>query len=195
MAYAASALQFVNQQFVYQQPHQKGTNVSEPVNERGRGVIDRLAGKTKEVAGAVLRNDDLKQEGQLQQTKADVERQAARDAEVAAQREAEADVRTTERELEVERRRLAAETAAEAERDMLDREHQTKEAAVEQAAAQREELVERQAEAEHTATARAEAAAQRERLAAESEAAAKEREAAQAREAAAALDEAIDTTN
>lgn len=49
-----------------------------------KGVVEGVAGKAKEVVGAVVGNDDLKHEGQAQQDKADAERDVAK-------KEAEAD--------------------------------------------------------------------------------------------------------
>ena len=43
-----------------------------------RALVDKITGKAKEVAGSVLGNDDLKEEGQLHQQKADAEVEAAR---------------------------------------------------------------------------------------------------------------------
>lgn len=42
------------------------------------GVVEGAKGKVKEVAGAVVGNDDLKEEGRAQQDKADAQREAAK---------------------------------------------------------------------------------------------------------------------
>jgi len=54
------------------------------------GIMDRLKGKTKQVAGAVLGDQDLQEEGQLHEKKADTAKEAARLQAEAEQREAEA---------------------------------------------------------------------------------------------------------
>ncbi len=46
--------------------------------EAREGLIDGIAGKAKEVAGAVTGRDDLQREGQAQQDKADSQRDAAK---------------------------------------------------------------------------------------------------------------------
>ena len=66
-------------------------------NEKiARGLVDRLVGKTKEVAGAALRNPELRQEGEIHQQKARAEDDAAKRNLAAQQREAEADIVTKE---------------------------------------------------------------------------------------------------
>ncbi len=98
-------------------------------NEKtARGLADRLAGKTKEVAGAVLRKPELRQEGELHQQEARAEDDAAKADLAAQQREAEADIVTKEQELKVERKRLDAEVAQENDVERIDRERRTNEA-------------------------------------------------------------------
>ncbi|MET9486102.1 CsbD family protein [Nocardia sp. NPDC006630] len=50
------------------------------------GVVEGVKGKAKEAAGAVLGNDDLREEGRAQQDKADSQREAAQ-KEAAAEKE------------------------------------------------------------------------------------------------------------
>ena len=54
-----------------------GDNKSGP-EEAVQGVVEGVKGKAKEAAGAVAGRDDLKQEGQAQQDKADAQRDAAK---------------------------------------------------------------------------------------------------------------------
>lgn len=46
--------------------------------EAGKGVVEGVKGKAKEVAGAVTGRDDIQREGQAQQDKADAQREAAK---------------------------------------------------------------------------------------------------------------------
>ena len=43
----------------------------------GKGVFEDVKGKAKEAVGSVVGNEDLKQEGEAQQDKADAQREAA----------------------------------------------------------------------------------------------------------------------
>jgi uncharacterized protein YjbJ (UPF0337 family) len=151
-------------------------------------VTDRLLGKVKEVAGKVVGNEDLQEEGLLHQDKADAQDRAAREAAAAQVRGEHAEIVARERELEAERTRLAAERAAVAERDRLDRERAVAEQRVEADHARREQTVDRAAEVQEAAVDEAEAAAVRERMAAEAAARAADAAAERARERAAALD-------
>ena len=54
-----------------------GDNKSGP-QEAVKGVVEGVKGKAKEAVGAVAGRDDLKQEGQAQQDKADAQRDAAK---------------------------------------------------------------------------------------------------------------------
>lgn len=68
--------------------------------EARRGLVDAVAGKAKEVAGALTGKDDLTQEGQLQQADAQTRREAnSRDAIAdAAAQEAVDELRATTQE-------------------------------------------------------------------------------------------------
>src|SRR3954453_717244 len=100
--------------------------------EAREGLFDNVAGKAKEVAGAVSGRDDLVEEGQLQQAEARNRKDAVADEAVAAakQQEAAQEIRETSREAAEQK------TAAHAE------------------AAQEESVVARQREAEHANAAR-----------------------------------------
>src|SRR5256885_767317 len=68
--------------------------------------MDKLKGKIKEVAGAVIGDEDLEHEGEVQQAKAEVSDEAKRlDAEAEQKRE-EAELKARERELAAEQERV-----------------------------------------------------------------------------------------
>lgn len=162
------------------------TNETNPAT----GVFDKVAGKVKQVAGTVLGNEDLKEEGRLHEVKADAESQAAAKAAEAEQREEEAEVAAKQQELVAERQRLVAEEAADAEAERIERARVAAEAKVEVEHTQREASLERQEQAQEQAVDAVEAQAVRERLTAEKEAARIERQADDARKTAEALDTA-----
>ena len=56
------------------------------------GLVGKIAGKAKEVAGSLVGNDDLAREGRLQQAQSEAEADAARREAEAQQRRAEADL-------------------------------------------------------------------------------------------------------
>jgi uncharacterized protein YjbJ (UPF0337 family) len=62
------------------------------VDESKGCLADRVVGKAKAWAGAAVGNDDLRREGQLKQAKAEAADEAAESEELAAQRQAEAEV-------------------------------------------------------------------------------------------------------
>jgi len=79
----------------------------------GREALDRVAGKAKQVAGAVTNNEVLAQEGHLQEDTADARRDARRLEERADQQRAEAELADRERELTTEQAHLQAQRDAE----------------------------------------------------------------------------------
>ncbi len=56
-----------------------------------KGVVEDVKGKAKEAAGAVVGNDDLKREGEAQQSKADAQRDVAKHEAEAEKARAEAE--------------------------------------------------------------------------------------------------------
>jgi hypothetical protein len=133
-------------------------------------LAERLKGKTKQVVGAVVRDDDLRAEGELQTKKADAVAQARSDAEEAARESAKADIETRANELRTERAEVAAERAEAAERARLERAEAEAEARINKAAQAQEAAVQRQAAAQRTALDASNARAVHERLEAEAEA-------------------------
>src|SRR3954468_23391852 len=89
-----------------------------PAEEARKGLLGSLAGKAKEVAGAVLGNDSLAGEGQLQQAEAQARkegdgREAVRAREAVAEVEpGEAAQQLAAEHAAAEQQRLPAESAA-----------------------------------------------------------------------------------
>src|SRR4051812_3485299 len=101
--------------------------MSEPTSS---GLTDRLVGKAKSAAGAVLGRDDLKREGALHEQKADLAAEAKRLEADAERDQAQAALVAREREVAVERDRLATEAAAEASEQQVERERAAEQARV-----------------------------------------------------------------
>ena len=94
------------------------------------GLFEKVAAKAKQAVGRLTRNDDLAQEGELQEVKVDVASEAARRAAEAEQRQREADVAADVEANRVEQLRVDAELSA-AERDaQIEREHKAQDAEV-----------------------------------------------------------------
>src|ERR671910_684027 len=91
-------------------------------NASGGGLVDRLKGKAKEVAGSLLNDKQLEREGELHEEKADAAQAAKRREAEAAHERREADLVAQERDLKVEEQRLAAEETAEAREAAIERE-------------------------------------------------------------------------
>src|SRR5689334_21690679 len=120
------------------------SNAVPDVPDEGQ-LADRIKGKTKQVVGAVVGDDDLKAEGALQTAKADAAAKARRDADEAARVTAKADIATRQSELRVEQAKIAAERTEAAERARLEREVAAAEARIESAAEAQETVVQREA--------------------------------------------------
>jgi len=156
----------------------------------GGGLVDRLKGKAKQVAGSVLGDKNLKEQGQLHEAKADAAADARRQATAAEHQEAVADVSAKESELAIERQRLATDEAADARAARIETERKQAEAQVAAQHDAQRAAAERQAEAQENAVDQSEAAALRQHQVAEADASRIEREATEAERAAAALDAA-----
>jgi len=162
--------------------------MADEINEPAGGAFERLKGKAKEVAGAVLGNDALKREGRLHEEKADAVEEAGRLDRQAAQERAEAAVTARERQLAVEQQRLAAEASAETREARLERERIESEAWINREHAHEAIKVERQGAAAEAALDADEVRAARERAEQVREAARIERAAHEARATAELLD-------
>lgn len=159
-------------------------------DEGAGGFVERLKGKAKQVAGNVLDDDLLKTEGHLQEAKVDAGEEAkARTAEAEAEAQ-RADLLAREKEISVERQRLATEEAAETREAKLERERLAEEQRIEREHAAKEAAVERQERAQEAAIASDEMKAAQERSIDLREASALEAEAERARATADALDRA-----
>ncbi|MCW2771481.1 MAG: hypothetical protein JWR27_2914 [Aeromicrobium sp.] len=108
------------------------------------GLLDSVAGKAKEVAGAVTGNDDLTEEGQLQQAEAKHRKAAVADEALAdaKRREAADELRETTHEAAAEKE--AAHDKADLAQRAVDSQRSEEHAEAERAATQ-QEAVERQA--------------------------------------------------
>lgn len=73
------------------------------------GAIGKLAGRAKELAGAVLGRDDLHREGKLQQAQSEAEQDAAKLAAEARQKEGEAELEQEKAGAAAERRQVEIE--------------------------------------------------------------------------------------
>jgi hypothetical protein len=154
--------------------------------------FDSAAGSVKLLAGALLHDDVLVEEGRLDVERVtELERAAALEAE-AARRRSLADTQLGERREHDATRREAADERAEQRVTQLEHERAERERAAERAAAAREqELREREAEAERALSAE-EREARRTRLAAERAALGAERDAVEAKEEAADVEGVLD---
>lgn len=161
--------------------------------EAREGLLDGIAGKAKEVAGAVTGRDDLVEEGQLQQAEAAHRKEAVAAEAVADARRDEAATQLRETTREAAAHQEAANDQADAAQRAVDRERQEQHDAAEREAAQQATVERRAAEqrADHvaeTAVAEAEAlavdAATTERQAAEDRARLEREADATARQAA-----------
>jgi uncharacterized protein YjbJ (UPF0337 family) len=161
-------------------------------NARGGGLVDRLKGKAKEVAGSVLGDEQLQREGELHEEKADSAQEAKRRAADAAHERDEADLVARERDVQIEEQRLAAEEAADAREAAVERERADEEQRIEREHVQRKADIARDERAAETQLIADEQEAARVRARARREASEVENEAEQARSTAEMLDRATD---
>jgi uncharacterized protein YjbJ (UPF0337 family) len=128
-----------------------------PAEEARKGLLGSLTGKAKEVAGAVLGNDSLAAEGQLQQAEAQTRKDASAREAVAQVEAQEAAQKLAAEQAAADRQREAAEQAAAARLDAAGREAQVQELVVEadvrrdEAVAKREVELDAQQELERSA--------------------------------------------
>ena len=114
------------------------------------GLLDSVAGKAKEVAGAVSGKDELVEEGQLQQAEARKRKAAVADEAVADAKRDEAAQELRDANREANEGKSAAHARADREESAVEQqretEHATAAADAEREAAQGREAAERQAE-------------------------------------------------
>lgn len=106
--------------------------------EAREGLLDTVAGKAKEVAGAVTGRDDLVEEGQLQQAEARNRREAVAESAVAAAKRDEAVEGLQETRQETAAQRQQADAVARQEEAAAERERAAKLASAEREADRRE---------------------------------------------------------
>jgi uncharacterized protein YjbJ (UPF0337 family) len=127
-----------------------------------KGLIDSVKGKAKEVAGAVIGNDSLTAEGQLEQTQAQ-ERKEANSVEAVADAEtAQAHTDATEAKLEGAEERIAVSAKTAAVENSVQAQQAAKKRAAEQAA--QRDATQEKAQAELDAQREAERAKAQERI-------------------------------
>lgn len=106
--------------------------------EAREGLLDTLAGKAKEVAGAVTGNDALVEEGHVQQAEAGRRKEAVADEAIAGAKRAEAAEEVREADLEGAREESAARVEANRQERTAEHERAREHSAAEQAAARDE---------------------------------------------------------
>jgi uncharacterized protein YjbJ (UPF0337 family) len=129
------------------------------------GLVGKVAGKVKEVAGSLSDKDDLAREGRLQEARADADLEAARRAEQAHERQEQADLVQEQKETELERARLENEVAAQRREQQIELDRQTSERAADVEAQRRQEAAEHERDRDQESAAGVEQRAEQERLA------------------------------
>lgn len=119
-----------------------------PADEARKGLLGSLAGKAKEVAGAVLGNDSLAAEGQLQQAEAQTRKDASAREAVAEAEAAEAAQKLAAERAAADSQRIAAEAAAAQRVDDTVRQAEVQEQIVEAEVQRDETMAKRAAELE-----------------------------------------------
>lgn len=114
--------------------------------EARKGLLDSVAGKAKEVAGAVTGNGDLAEEGQLQQAEARRRKTAATDEAVADARRDDAARELGETARAAADEKQAADDKADVAQRAVDHQRTEQHAHADQAAAQQEAVERRAAE-------------------------------------------------
>lgn len=155
-----------------------------------QATFDEVVGRTKELAGAVLRQDALARQGHLQRAKADELRKAiARDA-LAEQQKVEADRELAEKRSEVQQERTQVARETTRRKAEVQRQKQAEKARVEQEFEQREAEVEARTGRKKALVDKAEASVKADRAAKVGEAAQHEQAADKAKATAEKLDRA-----
>ena len=121
--------------------------------EAREGMMDNLAGKAKEVAGAVTGRDDLVEEGQLQQEEAKNRKQAVADEAIADAKREEATEELVDVNREANEQERAARAQADREKAAAEQEQAREQSAADRAAQRQEEAAEPVAQAKGDAVA------------------------------------------
>jgi len=163
------------------------TNPESPEETAG-GVLGHVVGKAKSVAGALVGNEDLEREGNLQQAQATAEAGAASERAAAQLRKHEAAVAEERVEAEVERERLRAELAADEHKERIEREERERERQATSASAQQQVQIDQERDARERVAGMTEAEALGRRAADAKTVARLNQEAIAAERSAAAID-------
>lgn len=111
----------------------------------GGSVFEKVAGRAKAVVGRLIGNDDLAEEGELQQAKAETAKEAAVLMDEAEQRNREAELAAEQEANRIDRERAEAELAKIAREEQIERERQGEITRIEQQAATSRAVVSDQA--------------------------------------------------
>ena len=84
------------------------TDSDTPRERTAGGLVGKVAGKAKEMAGEATRNEELAREGRLQQAQGDADRDAAKARAEGERREREADLEQEQVETKIETERPAS---------------------------------------------------------------------------------------
>src|SRR4029078_12445190 len=102
---------------------------NDKASEAREGLLDSVTGKAKEVAGAVSGQDDLVQEGQLQQAEAHHRKAAGAEQTDADAKRAEANQELTEAAREAAEKKQTARAQAQHEESLAESQRETEPAA------------------------------------------------------------------
>ena len=165
--------------------------MSEPkASGRSSGLFEKVAAKAKQTVGRLIGDQDLAEEGELQQTKAETAADAARLTAEAEQRKREADLAAAQEANLVAQQHADAELARLERQEQVEREHHAQQAHVDQQFARRQAMADDQARRDDEAIKQEERAIVAARIDGAVEAAEISQEAKEAEAAAAALDAA-----
>ena len=159
------------------------------------GLLDKLAGKTKQALGKVTGNEELIDEGALQTQKAKTTAEVARLQAEAEQAEREAELAAAQETNRVEQARVEADLAERERTGQIARDEQVAKAEVAELDTRKHEVAAAQERAEEAALRRKEVVAMNERIDGAHEAAKIDAEARQAEAVADALDAAQQNLN
>jgi uncharacterized protein YjbJ (UPF0337 family) len=117
----------------------------ENIQHAGGSVFEKVAGRAKAVVGRLVGNDDLAEEGDLQQAKAQAAKEAALLMDEAEQRDREAELAAEQETNRIERQRVEAELAEIEREEQIERERRGELKKIEQQAARSRAIVSKQA--------------------------------------------------
>ena len=158
--------------------------------QRSSGVFEKVAAKAKKTVGRLMGNQDLTEEGELQEAKAETAEDATRLTTEAEQRQREADVAAEQEANRIEQERVQADLARAEREEQIERDRKVEEARVDNESARRRAAVNDQARHDDEMIEHGEQATVAARIDGALEATAISQEAKQAEAAAEALDAA-----